>query len=159
MKNIRANLRKNENEIVFEINTKIYSLEIISRACYVFIDRVYIYLDTFKKGTVAVFLRGKQELGKKELEALRGEFFNELLNALLRENLVKKNQKILEYIVSGAITASLPKKEESKGDIDLDREIEKLKKELESIDGGDFEDDSLGIKKISKISRKKNKKK
>lgn len=143
-----------KNEIIFEINTKIYSKEVIYKTCYVFIDKVFIYLDVIKNGFIEVSLKGKQDLNKEQLENLKGEFFNELLNILLRENLSKRNQKIVEYIVSGAITASLPKKEEKNESFDLDQEIENLKRELELIDGESFEDDSLGIKKTAKNSRK-----
>lgn len=143
-----------KNEIIFEINTKIYPKEVIYKTCYVFIDKAFVYLDIIKKDLIEVSLKGKENLNKKQLENIRGEFFNELLNSLLREKVSQKNQKIVEYIVGGAITASLPKKEEKKEDFDLDQEIEKLKKELESIEDGDFENDSLDIKKIAKISRK-----
>lgn len=150
-----------ENEIIFEITTKIYPKEVIYKTCYFFIDKVFIYLDIINKDFVAVSLKGKKNLSKKQLKNIEGEFLNELLNVLLRENVSKRNQKILEYIIGGAITASLPgneKKVETSNietsDMDLNKEIEILKKELEEIKEDDFENDPLGIKDIVGANKK-----
>ena len=149
--------------IVFSLRTKIYPPEIIYKTCYVFIDRMYIYLDDPKKGEIQVRLKGKKDLNAKDLEKLKGEFSNELLNTILRESVAKRNQKVLEYIVGGAINASLEKaapeeRLENPEDLDIEREIAAIKKELEAMDGADYKNDSLGIRKLA-APRKKNKKK
>jgi His-Xaa-Ser system protein HxsD len=153
MKNINK-MPSREDGITFEISTKIYPKEVIYKTCYVFIDRFFIYLDIVKKDSIMISLKGKENLNKKQIASMRGEFSNELLNVLLRENVSKKNQKILEYIVGGAITASLPgneKKDEMSG---LDKEIEDLKKELDEIEEVDFENDPLDIRKIASVNKK-----
>jgi His-Xaa-Ser system protein HxsD len=151
-----------KDEITFALKTKIYPQETIYKTCYVFIDRMYIYLDNPKKGEIQVRLKGKKDLSEKELEKIKGEFSNELLNMILRESVAKRNQKVLEYIVGGAINASLERKDDTQNaddSLDIDKEIAALKKELEAIEDGDYKKDPLGIKKIIKNSSKKNKKK
>jgi len=96
-----------DNEIILEINTKIYPKEVIYKTCYIFVDQVFIHLDIVKKGSVRVLLKSKKDLDRKQLENMKREFSNELLNVLLRDNVSRRNKKVVEYIVSGAIAASL----------------------------------------------------
>ncbi|MBU4216572.1 His-Xaa-Ser system protein HxsD [Candidatus Parcubacteria bacterium] len=148
---MKIKMKIENNEISFNVKTSVYSQAIIMKTCYVFIDRVYVYLDKPSKDEILVVLKGKDILSKKDLEKIKGEFSNELLNTILREDLVKQNKKVIEYIVGGAISAALEKKEPINNDnevMDVEKEIEALKKELEKIDGGDYESDSLNIKKI-----------
>ncbi len=157
----KKNLKK--NEISFLLKTDIYPKYIIYKACYTFIDRVYIYLDKHTKEDIKVTLKGKNKLKDKDIDSLKGLFLNELLNVILRENITKRNKKILEYIVGGAINASLENnklvelenkskdqldKKESEEDINVEKEIAILKKELEKMEEEDFENDSLGIKEV-----------
>jgi len=148
------NINSKDNKIIFEINAKIYPKEVIYKTCYAFIDRAFVYLDIFKKNLITVTLQGKKNLNKKQLKDIKGEFSNELMNVLLRENISKKNQKTLEYIVGGAITAALSNDEKRAEVSDLDKEIEDLKKELDEIKEEDFKNDPLGIKKIAGTGNK-----
>ncbi len=159
--NIKTKKNLKKNEISFLLNVDIYPKYVIYKACYTFIDRVYIYLDKPNKENIKVILKGKNKLKGKEMESLKGLFLNELLNVILRENITKRNKKILEYIVGGAINASLENNKEieseneienqsaEKGleeDINIEKEITILKEELEKMEEEDFENDSLGIK-------------
>lgn len=155
------------NAITFEVNSKIYAKEIVYKACYVFIDKLYIFLaPTEKKDAITVTLRGKDALTKKGLEKLEGEFVNELLNCLVRENVSKRNQKVLEQIVGGAMGAALGMGEANSGedkneeaetennigdeDSEIEAAIATLRKELEAIETEDnYEEDTLGIREIT----------
>ena len=96
-----------------KLNSKIYPLEVILSACYVFIDRAFIFLDgDFKKDLIKVSIKGKRGLSEKQLEWLRGEFMNELLHCALRYKISKSNKKIREYIIGRAIYSALPTKSE-----------------------------------------------
>ena len=95
--------KKDTNTIKIEIDTKVYPLEAIYGASYVFIDRVYIFLDSKKINKIEISFRGKEKNSKKQLENLVGEFMNELLNYTLRINLAKTNKKIREYVVEQAL--------------------------------------------------------
>ncbi len=155
------------NAITFEVSSKIYAKEIVYKACYVFIDKLYIFLaPTEKKDAITVTLKGKVTLTKKGLEKLEGEFTNELLNCLVRENVSKRNQKVLEQIVGGAMGAALGMGEANSGgdkneeaeiennigddDSEIEAAIATLRKELEAIETEDsYEEDTLGIREIT----------
>lgn len=155
------------NSLTFLVNTKIYPKEVLYKACYAFIDKAYLFLEVAnQKDFLAVSLKGKTALSKKEVEKLTGEFGNELLNCLVRENVSKRNQKVLEQIVGGAMGAALGiggvENESEAGceencdcetDKNEEREIEAaveaLRKELEAMEvEDDYENDTLGIREI-----------
>jgi His-Xaa-Ser system protein HxsD len=120
-----------------KLNSKIYPLEVILNACYAFIDRAYIFLDSNSKAQdYYVFLKGKNRLAERQLTSLRGEFMNELLHCALRHKISKENKKIREYIIGRALySASSSAK---KGDA--------LSKKLKDK-GPDYEKDPLEITK------------
>lgn len=128
-----------------KLNSKIYPLEAILNACYAFIDRVYIFLDSDSKGNlIRVSTKGKHRLSEKQLESLHGEFMNELLHCALRYTISKNNKKIREYIIGRALYSALPAS-------DLVTPTEKL----------DYQEDPLGIaipweKKYGKKKNAKN---
>ena len=99
--------KKDTNTIKIGINTTVYPLEAIYGASYVFIDRVYIFLDSKKNNEIEISFKGKKKNSKKQLENLVGEFMNELLNYTLRISLAKTNKKIREYIVEQALFAAV----------------------------------------------------
>ncbi len=111
---------------VISLNPKIYPLEAIYGACYVFIDRAYLFLDGDPKEEVKVYIKGKSNLSPKKLEALAGEFENELLNYTLRLALAKNTRKVRETIVEKALFSALPQ--------------EKIREDEEVV-----EEDPLGI--------------
>ena len=91
------------------LNSKIYPQEAILNACYTFIDRAYIFLDSVpKRKSIRVSLKPKNKLPEKQLEALKDEFMNELLNCALRYQISKNNRKIREYIIGRALYSALP---------------------------------------------------
>lgn len=155
-------INSKNDSVLFSVSTRIYSKDIIYKACYVFIDKMYIFLDiSDKKDAILVTLRGKAPLLKNELEKLKGEFMNELLNCLVRENVSKRNQKILEQIVGGAMGAALGIQKDAdesgnddsirdlKDDKGIEDAVAALRKELEAIDiEDDYESDALGIRNI-----------
>jgi His-Xaa-Ser system protein HxsD len=99
-------MRKKENKIVVFLSSKLYSLEAVYGAAYVFLDRAYVYLEEAPKSKIKVTLKGKNKLTGKGLEGLKDEFLNELLNFSLREQISKSNKKIREYIVARALSAA-----------------------------------------------------
>ncbi|TSA45803.1 His-Xaa-Ser system protein HxsD [bacterium] len=108
MQQPKSKIDLKDNQIIFSLNAKNYPKEAIYSAAYIFLDRAYVYLDGDPEKEVIVFLKGKENLNKPQLEALRGEFLNELLNYLLRVEVAQSNQKIREYIVASSLVASLP---------------------------------------------------
>ena len=116
-----------DNTLKFFFSLKDYPLEVLYGASYVFIDRAYIFLDSQIKDKIEVSLKGKKKLDKKQLEELKGEFLNELLNYTLRINLAKNNKKLREFIIGQALISAY-------GNDDFIKE-DKIK----------YEDDPLGI--------------
>ena len=95
------------NKIKIVIDLKVYSLDAIYGATYIFIDQAYIFLDSVGKNKVAVFLKSKKKLTKKQIEKMEGEFMNELLNYSLRISLAKNSKKIRERIIEMALYSSI----------------------------------------------------
>ena len=112
------------------VDLNIYPLEAIYGAAYVFVDKVYIFLDSLAEGKVEITFRSKDENEVEALEKIEGEFMNELLNYTLRLKLSESNKKIREYVVEQALFSA------------LGREEGILKNEDEKFE---FEDDPLGI--------------
>lgn len=119
-----------EKKIKTIVDLKIYPLEAIYGAAYVFVDKAYIFLDSQEGGKVEIFFRAKEETSLRELEKIEGEFMNELLNYTLRLKLSESNKKIREYVVEQALFSAL-----GRGEGILKNEGEKF----------EFEDDPLGI--------------
>ncbi|MBL7130721.1 MAG: His-Xaa-Ser system protein HxsD, partial [Candidatus Omnitrophica bacterium] len=92
-------------------------------ACYVFIDRAYIFLDGDSKKEIKIYIKGKRKFPLQKLKRLVGEFQNELLNYALREKIGKNTRKIREYIVGKALFSAhdvLPEEKEKKYDYQKD---------------------------------------
>lgn len=89
------------------VSAKVYPLEAVYSACYVFIDRAYVYLSLSKEGDFIVRLTAKENTSMKQFSEIAGEFQNELLNATLRVVLAKNNKKIRQNIVERALFSSV----------------------------------------------------
>jgi His-Xaa-Ser system protein HxsD len=129
-------LDPDKNTATLALDAGVYPIDVIYGAAYALIDRVWVLLDRTaapngKGHRFHVHLRGKVQLGEVGLQALSGQFGNELLSQALRRKVVKQNSKIIEEIVTqaiaGAAGATLPQ--------DF----------MEEDDDLDFLDDPLGI--------------
>ena len=128
------------------LEKSLYPLDVVYGAAYVLIDRAYVRLDKDNKGRVLVDIQCKEKATPERLEALAGEFSNELLTQALRRKLTMKNKAELEAIVTQAIAGASGA----------------LLPGLMDDDDLDFLDDPLGIavpweEKFSKEARKKQK--
>jgi len=102
-------LDKSDNSVLLSVNPKIYSLDVIYSAAYVFLDKAYILLDGDPEKEVVVRLRLKEEISEnseKELKKLGNEFFNELLNYSFYKKQAEKNSKIRETLLQTALIGS-----------------------------------------------------
>lgn len=151
MQNLKSKIDPKNNQVVFWLNVKNYPLEVVHSTAYVFLNRVYVYLDGDPNEKIQVSLKGKEKLEKRQIEALQGEFLNELLNCLLRIEVAQNNQKIREYIVASSLISSLP--------------VSQMEQSSQAEqEGSDWQEDPLGIavtweEKNKKKSKKKKKKK
>ena len=129
-----ANIEKLDaktSTMTLSLDIGLYPADVLYAAAYVFLDRAYVLLD--RAGPrFEVHLRGKAELSDAQLQAMSGEFENELLAQALRRKVIKANQKIIEDITSQAIAGA------AGGTLPTDF--------LDASDDGmDFLDDPLGI--------------
>jgi len=104
----KVKIDKTKNQIIATVDSKLYPLEAVYGAAYVFLDKAYLRLDGNPKKEVLVILKGKKELTEKQLEKLRDEFLNELLNYGLRYKISESNKKIREYVVGKALFSAMP---------------------------------------------------
>jgi His-Xaa-Ser system protein HxsD len=95
-----------ERRVEFVVSEELYPLDVIQGASYLFIDRCYVWLDRPADKQVKVVLRSKGAATPAELEALAGEFSNELLNQALRKNIGDTNAKIREFVMARAFFAA-----------------------------------------------------
>ncbi len=113
-KNCNWKIKDNCWEI--SVDTAIYPKEPLLAACCVFLDNCYILLDLDKKRKkYKISLQLKEEFKEKiDINSLPGEFYNELLNNVLRYEISSRNQKVREWIVREALFFNQPKKEQEK---------------------------------------------
>jgi His-Xaa-Ser system protein HxsD len=70
--------QKDKNNVIVSVNPRIYGLNIIFSAAYVFIDKAYVIVDGDPNEEIIVQLKAKDK--KADLEKLGREFNNELIN-------------------------------------------------------------------------------
>ena len=87
------------------LDEELYPRDAIYGACYLFIDRCFVFLGRPADRKVRVRLTSRG--GDGDLEAMAGEFANELLNQVIRFRLGISTAKIREYYMARAF-ASLP---------------------------------------------------
>ena len=112
------------------VNQRIYPLEVVFAASFVFLDKCYVYLDKGDRMEVKVRLRPRPECGDKQFEAVVGDFENELLNQAFRLKVAKRTQETRDAIIHRALFSALP----DSADLNLGDDLD-----------ADYLDDPLGI--------------
>ncbi len=130
-KNTINNMEINEkdNSVIITINPKIYPLEIVYSATYIFIDRAYVLIDGDPEKKMLVELKLKE---KGNLEELGREFNNELINYAVYAVQSARTQSVRDALVQKVFEANTVEKDES-------TEV------TDSCDCKGYEEDSLGI--------------
>lgn len=95
-----------EREVQFRIDETLYALDAIYGAAYLFIDRCYVFLTRPADKCVGVRLRTREASTEQQLEALAGEFANELLNQVLRLRISESTLTIRDYYMARAFHAT-----------------------------------------------------
>jgi|GEM_PF-556047 len=110
------------------VDPKIYSLETIYAAGYVFLDRLYVLLDEGKGKKIDIYLYPQSASLDLKKSAL--EFYNELLNYAHYFTRAKNNAEAIKLILQRALFSVTPQIREEVEE----REISELLKELEKED-------------------------
>jgi len=120
-----------------EVDLDVHSRDAVLGAAYVFIDRCYVWLDKGSDGNLVVVLtaRGGDD---GTLEALAGDFGNELLAQSARAAVYERNGDLIQAIVNRALVGAGAGGDGAPAALDLS--------ELESLELDDEPfDDPLGI--------------
>ncbi len=133
------------------IDIKIYKKDIIFKTAYLFLDKWYFFFKNNNSKEMVVQFTLK-EWEKNKLEDIIKDFSNELLNNMLRWIVAKENKDIRSEIITSSIKNSLREaelpndwkgyddsekdyfenREEKKEDIDFDKDIDEILKEIEN---------------------------
>lgn len=90
----------------FDADETVYPLEAIYGAAYLFVDRCFVFLSRPKPQVVTVRLTSRGPATPAELDALAGEFMNELLSQTTRLRLSQATTRIREYYTAAALRAA-----------------------------------------------------
>ena len=99
-----------QNKLRFTIDLGAYELESVYQAAYAMLDRLYFFFDKKSAGTLVAEIKPKMKLSAGGLEALKGEFFNELLNSELRMTVARRTRKIREALIAQALIGATAEK-------------------------------------------------
>ena len=130
-------IQENKDSVKLTVNIKVYPLSVIYSAGYVFLDRIYIYLDKGNNGNVYIWLFPKNK--KENLKKLGMEFYNELLNYAHYFSASKANSETIKLILQRALFSASPLMAQDAQDEYIDSLIK------EELDGK--EDDAIPSKK------------
>lgn len=91
--------------VAFTLSEELYPRDAVYGAAYLFVDRCFLFLARPSDDAIEVRLKPKQETDAAGLEALAGEFANELLNQVVRIRVGESNAQIREYYMAKAFFA------------------------------------------------------
>ena len=94
------------DHISFEVDETVYSLEAIYGACYLFLEKCFVYLSRSKPESVDVRLTSREPATPVQLDTLAGEFVNELLAQVTRLRLSQATARIREYYTAAALRSA-----------------------------------------------------
>ena len=120
-----------DRSLGLQLSEELYPLDAIYGAAYLFVDRCYVFLDRPADKQVQVRFRAKSDATETDLEALAGEFCNEVLNQVVRLRVGESTRTLREYYLARAFF----------GD-DTRASIDAL---LAELDSDELEDDPLEI--------------
>jgi His-Xaa-Ser system protein HxsD len=87
----------------------IYPLESVMSAAYVFTDRCYVLFDKLPGGGIKISLSPRPGTTDEGLQAIAGDFQNELLGQALRQRIAERHEKVREVIVARALFGAAPR--------------------------------------------------
>jgi His-Xaa-Ser system protein HxsD len=94
-----------EGAASIELDEGLYPKDAVYGAAYTFIDRCYVHLDRAADQRIRVTLRRKPGV-TTELDALSGDFQNELLAQAWRRRIVEENRGFIEAITTKALAGA-----------------------------------------------------
>lgn len=103
-------IHKGKSNVIISVNPKVYPIDTIFSAAYIFIDKAYVIVDGDPSEEIIVQLKAKDK--KTDLEKLGREFNNELINYSFYAAQTAKNMPIRTAIVQRAFFTQAQKEPE-----------------------------------------------
>ncbi len=94
------------DQISLEVDESVYPIEAVYGACYLFLDRCFVYLSRTPSGAILARLTAREATPEAGLDALAGEFGNELLSQATRLQLSQSTARLREYYTAAALRAA-----------------------------------------------------
>ena len=91
-----------ERTVSLDVDEGLFNIDAIYGAAYLFVDRCWLFLTRPSENVVGVHLKSKEDAQQSELEALAGEFANELLNQAIRIQITESTATLREYTMARA---------------------------------------------------------
>jgi len=133
---------KESNSVVISVNPKIFPLEVIYSAAYVFLDKAYVMMDGNPQENIAVQLKAKDN--GEDLQSLALEFNNELVSYAVYVVQAARTSEIRKAIVQRALATI------EEYDIKLEDEFEPIEDPL-GIAKPWTEESAKGLKPIEEM--------
>ncbi len=132
------------------IDTQIFSKDIILKSAYNFLDKGYFFFKFSDSWNIVLEFTLKAWINEKP-ESIIWEFSDELLDVYLRDALEKDNKVIRETIVTKAINGPIDMKNfvsldtdvSLQNEIDFDKDIDEILKEIESDPEVNIDEDEI----------------
>jgi His-Xaa-Ser system protein HxsD len=102
----RLGVSLGHDHVSFDVDETVYPLEAIYGAAYLFVDRCFVFLSRPTPQAVNVRLTSRAAATSAELDALAGEFMNEMLSQATRLRLSHATARIREYYTAAALRAA-----------------------------------------------------
>jgi His-Xaa-Ser system protein HxsD len=85
-----------------DVAESLFTIDAIYGTAYLFVDRCWLFMTRPSDGVVGVNLKTKEDTDEAGLEALAGEFVNELLNQAIRVQIADSTSTLREYTMARA---------------------------------------------------------
>jgi His-Xaa-Ser system protein HxsD len=94
------------NTVAVLLDEDVFPRPVGLAAAYRFLDRCYVLLEKRPQRRLHVRLKGKEPLSEPSLQALAGEFGNELLHQLVRHQVSERTDQLRAAIVGRALLSA-----------------------------------------------------
>ncbi len=91
-----------DRTVTLNVSEDLFEIDAIYGAAYLFVDRCWLFMTRPEEGVVGVNLKAKEDADEAALEALAGEFANELLNQAIRIQITESTSTLREYTMARA---------------------------------------------------------
>jgi His-Xaa-Ser system protein HxsD len=102
----RLGFSQGPDHVSFDVDETVYPLDAIYGGAYLFVDRCFVFLSRPSERVVNVRLTSRGPATPAGLDALAGEFLNELLSQAARLRLSQETARIREYYTAAALRAA-----------------------------------------------------